>query len=295
MKKSTISLVVILALLAIVTYFVLQRPGERSSSGETGQLLVHFDSTAIDRIEMRSPTGTTVIDKTSGAWWLTSPLRYPADSGVVVNLLNQANRIELKNLVSSNTERQPVFQVDSSGVLVRLSAQGTEKAAFVVGKPTSTFSETFVRKDGSPNVYIAEGYLEGTFKRRANDLRDKTIFKTDAGSITSVTYHFGDTTFTLALVDTVWQIAGQNANPGAVRTLVQALSSIQADDFIDSTPAPGKPTVSIEMKGTQLRLYRDATKGKYIIQTSETPQWFTASDWRVQPLIKRKKDLIAAG
>lgn len=295
MKKSTISLIVILLLLAVVTYFVMQRPGERSSSGEPGQMLVHFDSSAIDRIELRSPTGNIVIEKAAGPWRLTAPLRYAADSGLVVNLLNQANRIEVKNLVSSNPEKQSVFQVDSTGVLVRLSAQGTDKAAFIVGKPSSTFSETFVRKDGSPDVYLADGYLQGTFKRGANDLRDKTIFKTDAASIRSVTYHYGDTTFTLALNDTVWQIGKENANTAGVRTLLQALSNIQADDFIDSTLAPGKAAAVIDFPGTQVHLYRDATKGKYLVQTSASPQWFSSSDWRMQPLLKRKKDLLAAG
>ena len=292
MKKSSISLIVILILLAVVTYFVMQRPGERSSPGESGQMLVHFDSSAIDRIELRDPAGEIVIEKTGGPWHLTSPLNYPADSGLIVNVLNQANRIELKNVVSSNPEKQSLFQVDSAGVHVRLTAQGVEKAAFIIGKPSSTFSETYVRRDGSPDVYLAEGYLQGTFKRKANDLRDKTIFKTDAAGVTRVTYHYGDTTFTLALNDSVWQIGKANANAAVVRPLLQALANIQADDFIDSAMAPGKAVVAIDLAGTQVRLFRDAKGGRYLIQTSSSPQWFTSSDWRVQSIIKRQKDLL---
>jgi len=49
MKRNTLILIGILALLILVTFLVLQRPGERSVSADGGGNLVSYDSAAIDK------------------------------------------------------------------------------------------------------------------------------------------------------------------------------------------------------------------------------------------------------
>ena len=104
---------------------MLQRPGENSTSGLSEKTLVQYDSTAVDRIEVTSAGGTVTIEKQAGRWMLTSPVHYAADQNAVASAIGQGRSIKLNSLVSTNPEKQKIFEVDSTATLVRVFENGT--------------------------------------------------------------------------------------------------------------------------------------------------------------------------
>ena len=295
MTRNTWILTGVLAALIVIAYFVMQRPGESSAPESSGAMLVDYDSAAVDRIEIRSPNGPAVIERLGGVWMVTSPVHYRADDATVASALSSGKRMELKGLVSSNPQKRSVFQVDSTGTMVRLSEHGAEKTVFWIGKPSPSYTETYVRREGTNDVYLASGLFSSNFSRRTNDWRDKTIFRTDQDAIAGVTLRFGDTSVVLARQDSLWKVGDDVAKTDVVKSFTGALANLQADDFVD-TAMPEMPplTVQIELGGTQLRLYRMKEGDKFYVQTSATPQLFELSGWRASQLIKRKKDFLGA-
>lgn len=294
MKRSTLYSIIALVVLAVAAFFALHREGEISSSGSTGRMLVDYDSTAVDKLELITPSKTVVLEKQAGVWMLTSPINYRADQASVTSAVGRGRRIELKSLVSTNPENQKLFQVDSTGTLVKVYANGALKAAFVVGKPSTTYTENYVRLNGSNNVQLTNEVISSYFNKQPKDWRDKTVFKTEESNIKNVTFQYGDTTFALSMQDSLWRVGRDSANQTAVKPLLTALASIQADDFIDTafTPPP-KPDAIIGVEGTQIRFYKDGAS-KYFVQTSQSPQWFDVQGWRTTSILKRKKDLLPA-
>lgn len=292
MKRSTIYSIVILVVLAIAAYFALQREGEMSTSATSGRMLVDYDSTAVDKIEITSPSNSVVLEKQAGVWMLTSPIRYKADEIIVTTLVGKGRKIEISNTISTNPEKQGVYQVDSTGTLVKIYERGALKAAFHVGKASPSYTETYVRLDGSNDVQLAREILGSTFNKQTKDWRDKSIFKMDESAIKNVKFQYGDTTFTLSLHDSLWLVDKDSANQTAVKPLLTALAGIQADEFIDSTvTVVPKLTATIDIEGSQVRFYKkDDTK--YLVQTSGSPQWFEMQAWRTASVLKRKKDLL---
>jgi hypothetical protein len=293
MTRNTWILIGVLAALIVAVYFVMQRPGESSSPESSGVMLVDFDSAAVDKIEIHSPGGGAVIEREGGVWMLTSPVHYRADDAIVGTTLSSGKRMELKGLISSNPEKRGLFQVDSAGTMVRIFEHGASKTAFWIGKPSPSYTETYVRRDGSNDVYLASGMFSSTFSRRANDWRDKTILKTDQDAISGVTLRFGDTTVALARQDSLWKVGDDVAKNDIVKSFTGALANLQADDFVDTSVAEMPPlTVQIELGGTQIRLYRMGSGDKFYVQTSATPQLFEVYNWRATQLLKRKKDFL---
>ena len=293
MKRSTLILAVILAVLAAVAFLVMQQPGETSTTGRTGGMLVDYDSMAVDKLEIMTSGSTTTLEKQAGTWMLAAPLRYKADVSAVTAAVGQGRRMELTSLVSTNPEKQKLFLVDSTGTLVKVFEKGVERTAFRVGKPSSSFTETYVRREGTNEVHLADGILTSTFVRQPNDWRDKTIFALDEGQIASVKFRYGDTTFTLALADSLWRIGGDSVAQPAVKSFVTSLSRFQTDEFIDSTvSAPPKLTAIVEVSGTQIRFYWNKEGSWYYVQTSQSPQWFKVQSWKAGQILKRKKDLL---
>ncbi len=294
MKRSTLVQLGILVGLAIAAFFVLRRPGEISSSGVSDQVLVSFDSSAVDRIDLGSPTTHVSLQRDGGRWMLAAPLRYPADEPAVKALLEKAGHLQLGTVVSSNPEKQGLFQVDSTGTLVRIYERGSQKAAFIVGKPGSSFTDTFVRRENSHDVYLASGMLSYTFSKPVKEWRDKSIFKTDQATIRSVRFRYGDTTFALTNNDSLWNVDRDSASPSAVRGFLSALANFQTDDFVDSSVATlPKLRASLDIDGTQIRFYWRKDGNKYLVQTSQTPQLFEVQNWRASQILKKKKDFLA--
>jgi hypothetical protein len=193
--------------------------------------------------------------------------------------------------VSTNPEKQKLFQVDSAGTLVRIYERGAERAAFRVGKQSSSWTETYVRKEGSNDVYATAGVLSSTFARRPKDWRDKTIFKTEREQIKNVTFRYGDTTFTLSFTDSMWRVDSDSAVQTSVSTFLGSISSFQTDEFVDSSVTKLPPLVAtIDVEGTQIRFYHEKDAAKYYVQTSQSPEWFEVMQWRVSQVLKRKKD-----
>jgi hypothetical protein len=295
MKQSTWILLGILLVLIVAAYLVLQRTGERSTSGSTGKMLVEYDSAAVDKIDISGPSGHVVLERQGGAWMLTDPLRYKADPGLVGSAISAGNKIELTSLISTNPEKQGLFKLDSTGTLVKIMEQGSEKAVFLIGKPGPSYTETYVRREGSDNVYLAAGYFSTAFSRRGNDWRDKTIFKTDEDAINSVTMHYGDTTFTITRTDTLWMIDGQRAKDDVIHTFMSALADLKTDEFIDTTVASlPKLTAEIDVMDTQLRFFWKKEGDRYYVLSSRSPQLYQLYSWKVTSLLKRKKDFLAA-
>lgn len=293
MKRSLLVQLGILIVLGIIAYVVLRRPGEVSTGGSLGRMLVTYDSAAVDKIEIRSPSTSVSLENQGGRWMVTSPVNYRADEATVSSAVAAGRNIELTSLVSANPEKRKLFQVDSSGTMVTVYEKGKKGAAFFIGKMGSTYTETYVRAEGSDEVYIAKGFLGATFNRQPKEWRDRTILKTDQSAIRSVKFQYGDTTFVLALQDTLWRVGRDSTVYSTVKSFLGAFSNLQADEFIDTTITPTRPPVAIlEAEGTQLRFYTAKDPGKYLVQTSASPQWFEMQNWKASQILKRKKDFL---
>lgn len=292
MTRNTLLLLGLLVVLVIVAVLVTQKPGEQSSSGESGVAFAPIDSLSVDKIEIKSPTGSVVLQKNGVEWFVQEPVAYHADQSTVATFLHDSKSMEMKNVVSNKPEKHSVFQVDSTGTQVKIYEKGAEKVSFIIGKPTSTYSEMYARRSGSNDVVIVSGASAYGFSRPVSQWRDKVIFSTARENIKEVRYQYGDTTFVLAVKDSIWMIGKDTANAEVVSNLLTSLSSVLAEDFIDTvvTRQP-KPTAQIAYGGAQLTFFFIKQDQKYLVQSTLSPQWFEMPSWRANEILKRKQDL----
>jgi hypothetical protein len=58
---------------------------------------------------------------------------------------------------------------------------------------------------------------------------------------------------------------------------------------------PPKITAQISYGGAQLNFAYLKDGDKYLVQSSNSPQWFEVQSWRANQVMKRKKDLVKSG
>ena len=294
MTRSTWSLIAIVLLLGAVAYVMLQRPGEQSTSSAVTDLLASFDSAAITRIDVHFPGIQITVLKSSDGWMMVSPLSYRADKNVAQSVISQLHTMKISKPISTNPARFNVFKVDSTATLVRLTAGTNEVVALRLGKPNESYTDTYVRKESSNDVCLANGFFGLMVGRTPTDWRDKSIYPGDRGVIQKIAFAYGDTTFTLARNDSGWTIDGLKPNETSLKTWMNAFATFQADGFIDSAVSISVPPNAIlTVDGTQIQFFQSPNAGSFLVHVSTQPQWFEVLEWRVSAILKRKMDFTA--
>jgi hypothetical protein len=296
MNRNTYILVGVLVVLVGVAFLVMQKPGERSSTGETGEFLASVDSLGVDKVEIKSPSSHIVLEKRGVEWFVQQPVSYRADQGNVASLIHEARVLEVKNIVSDKPEKHTVFQVDSTGTLVTFSEKGAEKASFILGKSGGSYSEVYARRSSTPEVLLVGGGSPYLFNRPVKEWRDRTVAATPRNAIKEIRFQYGDTTFVLAIKDSMWMVGKDSTQDWVVNNLISTLSNIQADDFVDTLiTRPPKATAQISFAGTQITFFYVKQGDKYLVQSSSSPQWYEMQSWRANQILKRKKEITKSG
>lgn len=290
MKRYALSLILLLVL-GIGAYLLMQRPGESSSTGAGPKGLATIDSMAVDRLDLATPGMMISIEKQAGIWMMVNPIRYRANEEAVGAAIGRVKSIDLGSVVSDNPAKQQLFQVDSTGIRVKVFERGTKKVSFVVGKASSSYAETYVRREESNDVYLAKELLTQVFPMEVDNWRDKSILRIDEETIESVSFRFGDTLFTLQKQDSIWTIGEETAEKSVVTGVLSSLAQFHADGFIDSpvTDTP-KLVAVVTLQGKDVRFHNNGSA--FVVSTSESPQLFEVQQWRVDQILKRKADFL---
>ena len=291
MKKNTYILISLFVCLLVIAFLVLQKPGERSANSASTGLMFTIDSLSVDKVEIKTPISSIILEKRGVEWFVAKPVNYKADQANIGQIIHQIKNLEVKSIVSSKPEKYSVFQVDQNGTQMTVYEKGAEKAAFILGKMAASYSESYARRLKSDDVLLVEGVSGYMFNRPVKDWRDKTILTTPKESIKEVRYQYGDTTFNITFNDSAWFVGKDKAQQSAVEGILSSISNLRADDFIDSTVSP-KITTMMAYAGAQLRFSFDKTMNKYYVQSSNSPQWFVLEQWRANQILKRKKEII---
>src|ERR1051325_2587599 len=234
MNKSTIILISLLLVLGAVTYFLLPSQKEHESSYEPSDLNVKVDSASVVKIEIEQKGKSVTIENVGGKWMITSPLRYAADATSIKQLLSGLSKFRVGSLISSNPEKQNIFQVDSTGTRISVTDRSGKPVALVVGKMGPSFSEVYFRLPASKDVYLGEGLDTWMINKEARDWRDKTILIAPSETLRALTSSVGNKRYEFHRDSTVWKAGGKAVDVSVINPALTSLSNLHADDFADA-------------------------------------------------------------
>ena len=238
--KVKIGLLVVLAIL--VAIFAILRLGV-DRAGRENPLYPGFVPETVARISIDGKERETVIEKVGNEWLVVSEDSFPAEAGVVDAMLDKITGFSRKDIISSNPEKQALYQVDASGIGVEVgTSDGTTAASFVIGKAGPDYQSTYVRDIGSDDVILAPGYLPQAFERGNRSWQDKTVYELQADEILEVDIKRPDGTIVLLRDQTgEWFISRPEsiaADRNTVSRLARTLGRLRCDDFAGKTTLP---------------------------------------------------------
>ena len=102
MKRNTYALSGLFVVLLIIAFLVMQKPGERSATSASSGFLCMVDSLSIDKIEIKAPASSLVLEKRGVEWFVAKPVNYKADQAAVGHIIHQIKNLEIKNIKKAN-------------------------------------------------------------------------------------------------------------------------------------------------------------------------------------------------
>ena len=282
MSRTTMVLTGILAL-QIVVWGVASL--DRQHVKETRPFLA-LDTSQIDYIHIKNKDGEVSLQKVGATWKVTSPYNYTANDSYTETLIEKLAELREESIVSGSKGKWKDFEVDdSSAAYVEAGRQGGVMDKFYCGKPSKTYTHTYMRRAGSDDVWLVSGTPRSSFTRRPKDWRDKSILELDRTMIERVALNFsGETVMltreisapgadtTLVKGDTTWKVVGSKggalvADSKPLNRFFNTLTKLRAMDFLDAgedtLPDFSKPDFSVEvyLEGNQHELLQFQPQG----------------------------------
>jgi hypothetical protein len=300
MNSTKVLLAIFVVLLVVAAYFLFPSGAERETSYSSSNVELAIDSATVVKIEIRRPQKSVTLENIGGTWMVTSPVRGTANVSFVTQLIGGLKKFKFGSLVSSNPDKQNLFQVDSTGTNLLVTHRNGNSINMMVGKTGPSFSEVYVRLSNSNDVYLGEGIEPWSLNREAKDWRDKTIFKTASDSIKAMTIEYAGKKFFLQKDSTLWRAGNDTLDAGAMSSFVGTLANLNAEDFIDSIPPLTTQPLHLSLQEPEtvvIDFYPQLPdSAKYIVRTSTVGQTFLVSKWTVrnflhplEKLLKKKK------
>lgn len=290
--KKTLIFFVIFVILAFGVWYS-ERPFESKSSTKESEavepLFKGFSEEDAVKITVNQiPEQSSVIEKINGKWLVTSENNFPANQKEIDEVFKKIKEFDTSELVSKNPENQGTFQVNKIGIEVIVEGDGGKKLAhFFVGKNGPSYMNTYLRADGSDNVYLQKGFLKSAFDKSKSRWKNRDILKVEKESIDRISYLKTDesgkaTEYVLNKTvigeEISWNIESPEQHPAKtdeVERILSTATNFMADDFSDKTPAETgleNPTQWFEVG------LKDGMKYRILFGSKDEKQYFTALD-----------------
>lgn len=191
---------------------------------------------------------TTVLEREPGkAWRITSPVQANADRLVMDALVSQLQTSKFKATLEENPDaatlkkyglEEPQFTVEA---VAKVGDAAEERSVKLEGGIENTFDgSVFMRKNGEPPVYSAEGGVRYALAKTTYDLRDKQPFAVDEASLAKVAVKAKANAYTLERnADGKWALTApfaDLADANQVTGMLGTVGNFKAQQFFEDSP-----------------------------------------------------------
>jgi hypothetical protein len=231
---------------AETTLFVVNPPpGERAQDGGTAAA-PHFTWLSVEM-----PLGKTVMELRDNTWRITSPVSAPAEKAPVDAIVREIAAAKFRLTVEENPTdadleryglKQPRATVIARAFVPDAQGGGKDDPArqhsvtFYMGIENTFDGGVYVRREGDPRVYLADGMLRVAVLKTTAEWRDYHVFPVDEPSLLRIDVKARKNSLTLerTTTDKPWQLVrpvALRADPERVQRMLSEFRGRAAFSF----------------------------------------------------------------
>lgn len=310
-NRYVILAVLFIVLLAVVVAKQMVTTKREAAPAPSSELLFGLkDAKNIVRLDVtKGSDKTSIYSDKNGEWWVEKGgKKYPADKDMVKPALAALAETKKGELVSTNKANQATLQVDKSGTeVVASDAGGKPVVDFIIGKAGPSYTTSYVRIQGSDNVYVPSVNMQNTFVKDLQVWRNKTVLDIPVADMRQVKVARADGT--VIQLDKgekdAWKLSGALSGPAdaqSVQLLLNTLSKFTAFGFDDTGKSDAdygfnKPAYIAYVKTTSTKAYQvtagKSESGSYFVRRSGDGTVYKVGEYLFNNLKKDPKEYLA--
>jgi hypothetical protein len=235
--KTTAVLFAIAAALAAFVYFY-EIKGEQArveAKAAEKRLFPDVEQGEITSISLRVSDAREIrLERHEGHWRIVAPIDFAADTFAADGIASAITQLMSESVIE---EPQPpdAYGLRAGGAEVRF-AVGDRERTLRIGNATPVGSNSYASIDGDDRVYTVASYQFSSFKKEAEEFRDKRILDFDTAAVSRLALSWPEAKVVVERSAEGWQMVAPVqalADADAVDGLLTNLSLLRASGFAD--------------------------------------------------------------
>ena len=236
-------------------YLVVKFTDSSGRSKSFRSELVSVNDEAVTKLEIMSPSDTTVLEKNGESWKLNG--EYVADPATVSTALKTLQSIKPSRLASRSEDSWKDFQVDNTGTRIVAYEGGDKTLDIILGRFDMEGQRSFysyVRLSEESDVYVAKDFMKMSISTSSKAYRNDDILKVNKDSLTAIQFNYPDSAFSLIKTENQWLVGDMPADSAAVAGYLNGLRFVTSRNFADNPDAPAVYNVVYETASGEQQL-----------------------------------------
>ncbi len=282
-------------IVAALVVLAVERPETpRVNDVGEGTFSPGFDSEKVMRVEVSQLMDGAVLERQGKRWRvseMTAPLRkqllekegreppparwYRADSSRIASALGSFGGLGEGLAVSSNPQKSSLYQVDATGLSVRLiGADDKPIVDVVIGKNGPDLASSYIKRASGDTVYLVRRPMTGAFSPSAQDWRDRKIWVFEPKDLAAVKVESANGAWGMTRdASGSWQLtdtSGGTIDGAKAQKDAAILCAVRASGFQEDSEdlKLAKPQITISItdingKSISLEIFPAASDGSY--------------------------------
>jgi hypothetical protein len=274
-KTTAVLFAVAAALAAFVFFYEIEGEQARvEAKAAENRLFPNVEQSQIGSISIRIAEAPEIrLERSDSRWQILAPMSFPADAFAADGV---ASAITQLMSVSEIEDPQPLeaYGLRANGTVVRFTVGEVERV-LLLGNATPIDSNSYASIEGDSQVFTVASYQLSSFKKTAEELRDKKIMDFDPATVRRASIRWPGAVVVVERDDAGWKMlepVEARSDADAIDGLLMNLSLLRSIAFVDHPGsdeetglAPPQFEVEVELaadaEGSTPRLARIAVGG----------------------------------
>jgi hypothetical protein len=240
--RTTLFLLVLVVAVGGAVYFTSNRPEKPKSADITAEhKLLDVDQADVTKVAVtNSDDKRIVLEKTGADWKLAEPVKAPAKSFEVDELVRGLTNLQTRGQVDSS--KKASGGLDHPSFTVELTGKEGKVTKLAFGDKSTVGDSLYVQVNANDKADVVGNDIYSKLDKSASAYRDTKLVTASTDQIKQLAITNAGKTIKLEKKGETWQITEPSQMPAetsAVSDLLFGITGLNAAEFVD---APGKPS-----------------------------------------------------
>lgn len=189
--------------------------------------LLAFDREQVDRIELQTPKGRTLLTKAEDTWRIKEPEDVPADQRMIDDLLWDLIAARIKEFVDDNPKSLKRYGLDAAPITVRLLDQEEKLLSTLNLARASKDKGTYIQAGDSQSVYLVDAQLYKQIDKGPFDFRFRKLLSFETWDVGKMELSRNGQEILLEKQKDEWELKKPHAGKAKYAAVVDLLTEIQ--------------------------------------------------------------------